>query len=71
MGLCLHRREKKKKCLSFVVQRPFCMLEKVGRYYTPGGLHASVEGGNVGGGGGKEGASQTPNRVHGGSEYLP
>ena len=29
------------------------MLEKVGRYYTPGGLHASVEGGNLGGGGRK------------------
>ena len=45
---CLHRREKKKKCLSFVVQRPFWMLEKVVRYYTPGGLHASVEGGKRG-----------------------
>lgn len=45
------------------------MLEKVVRYYTPGGLHAGVEGGK--GGGGEEGASQTPYRVHGGSDYLP
>ena len=44
------------------------MLEKVVRYYTPGGLHAGVEGGK---GGGEEGASQTPYRVHGGSDYLP
>ena len=41
------------------------MLQKVGRYYTPGGLHASVEGGNVGGGGGGRGISnseQSPRR---------
>ena len=37
------------------------MLEKVDRYYTPGGLHASVEGGAWGR---EEGASQTPYRVH-------
>ena len=66
---CLHRREKEKKCLSFVVQRPFWMLEKVVRDYTPGGLHTSVEGGR--GRRGEEEASQTPYRVHGGSDYLP
>jgi len=61
-------KKKKEKCLSFVVQRPFCMLEKLVRDYTPGGLHASVEGGKGWRGGGE---SQTPYRVHGGSDYLP
>ena len=45
------------------------MLEKVVRDYTPGGLHASVEGGR--GRRGEEEASQTPYSLHGGSEYLP
>ena len=45
------------------------MLEKVVRDYTPGGLHTSVEGGR--GRRGEEEASQTPYRVHGGSDYLP
>ena len=35
------------------------MLEKVVRYYTPGGLHAGVEGGK-GGGGGRKGHLKHP-----------
>ena len=39
------------------------MLEKVVRYYTPGGLHAGVEGGKGGGGGrGISNSVQSPRR---------
>ena len=60
---CLHRREKEKKCLSFVVQRPFCMLEKVVRLHARGiTCQCWRREGDAGGGRGISNSVQSPRR---------
>lgn len=60
---CLHRREKEKKCLSFVFQRPFCMLEKVVRLHARGITYQCWRReGEAGGGRGISNSVQSPRR---------